>query len=292
MPPPNAPREGRIRRDQADDAEHAARGRDVRDLEAERAGAAIDEHDAAGELTRQRTGWCPPHRRRPMRLPPACRRVEHRAFDGGRQRRGPGLEHRAASPVTGASSVMSCSVAEGTAVCATLSAEDAAAGEPVMNCLSALLPAEATVSTPSVRGVVDRGRQIVIERLAVRRTQRHVDDVDVVADAAVAVRIEREIHRLEQRDAAARSRGRGARLERVQLRARSHAQLAGDDVGDVRAVTAERGRVGSADRIRIRVEQRCRLFGQLSPTKSYPPITLALGNRPSSAAVPGSSMTR
>ena len=45
---------------------------------------------------------------------------------------------------------MSCRVAEGTAVCATLSADDAAAGEPVMNCLSALLPAEATVNTPTL----------------------------------------------------------------------------------------------------------------------------------------------
>jgi len=40
------------------------------------------------------------------------------------------------------------SVEVGTSVCATLSAVAAAAGEPVMNCLSALLPAEATVSTP------------------------------------------------------------------------------------------------------------------------------------------------
>ena len=54
-------------------------------------------------------------------------------------------------PVTGASSVMSCSAADGTAVCATLSADEAAAGEPVMNCLSALLPADATVSTPATR---------------------------------------------------------------------------------------------------------------------------------------------
>ena len=53
------------------------------------------------------------------------------------------------SPVTGASSVMMFSVADGTAVCATLSAEVAAAGEPVMKGLSALLPAEATVSTPT-----------------------------------------------------------------------------------------------------------------------------------------------
>src|SRR5688572_16563698 len=45
---------------------------------------------------------------------------------------------------------MSCSVAEGTSVCATLKAEAAAPGEPVMNCLSALLPADATVSTPSL----------------------------------------------------------------------------------------------------------------------------------------------
>src|SRR5688572_30984776 len=52
-------------------------------------------------------------------------------------------------PVTGASSSMSCSVDEGTAVCATLNADEAAAGEPVMNCLSALLPAEATVNTPT-----------------------------------------------------------------------------------------------------------------------------------------------
>ena len=42
---------------------------------------------------------------------------------------------------------MICSDADGTAVCATLSAEEAAPGEPVMNCLSALLPADATVST-------------------------------------------------------------------------------------------------------------------------------------------------
>src|ERR1700704_5211814 len=53
------------------------------------------------------------------------------------------------SPVTGASNVMSCSAADGTDVCATLSAEAAAEGEPTMNCLSAALPAEATVSTPT-----------------------------------------------------------------------------------------------------------------------------------------------
>ncbi len=57
------------------------------------------------------------------------------------------------SPVTGASSVMSCSVADGTSVCATLSADVAAAGEPVMNCLSALLPADATVRTPAAEAL-------------------------------------------------------------------------------------------------------------------------------------------
>ncbi len=51
------------------------------------------------------------------------------------------------SPVL--SSVISCSTAEGTWVCATLSAVGAAAGEPVMYGLSAELPAEATVSTPT-----------------------------------------------------------------------------------------------------------------------------------------------
>ena len=61
------------------------------------------------------------------------------------------------SPVTGASSVMSCSVADGTAVCATLNADEAAAGEPVMNCLSALLPAEATVSTPTFAALSTAG---------------------------------------------------------------------------------------------------------------------------------------
>src|SRR5687768_14678846 len=53
------------------------------------------------------------------------------------------------SATIGASTFMICSEAEGTAVCATLNADVAAAGEPVMNCLSALLPADATVSTPS-----------------------------------------------------------------------------------------------------------------------------------------------
>src|ERR1041384_4253196 len=53
------------------------------------------------------------------------------------------------SPVIGATRVMSCNDDDGTSVCATLNAEEAAPGEPVMNCLSALLPAEATVNTPT-----------------------------------------------------------------------------------------------------------------------------------------------
>ena len=161
------------------------------------------------------------------------------------------------SPVIGASSVMSCSVADGTAVCATLRADVAAAGEPVMNCLSALLPAEATVRMPASRGVVHRGGQIVIERLTVRGTERHVDDVDMVAQVAVAVRIEGEVDGLEQRDATARGRGRGTRLDRVEDDARSYAAGAADDVGHMRAVTTERGRVRSADRIGIGQQRRC-----------------------------------
>src|SRR4051812_32567219 len=52
-------------------------------------------------------------------------------------------------PVTGASSCMICNEAEGTAVCATDNADDAAAGDPVMNCLPAALPADAMVRTPA-----------------------------------------------------------------------------------------------------------------------------------------------
>ena len=146
----------------------AARRRDVRDLEAERAGATIDEHDPAGELTRRvrigarRVGAADA-------LAAVGRRIEHRAFDGRRQRSGPRLEHRAAvardrreqrhelqrAPTAPRSARRS-------------SAEDAAPGEPVMNCLSALLPADATVSTPTCDGGVDRRRQVVVERLAVR----------------------------------------------------------------------------------------------------------------------------
>ena len=63
---------------------------------------------------------------------------------------------------------MSCSVDDGTSVCATLNADEAAAGEPVMNCLSALLPAEATVSTPTFAALSTASGQVVVERLTVR----------------------------------------------------------------------------------------------------------------------------
>ena len=56
-----------------------------------------------------------------------------------------------------------------------------------------------------VRRVVERRREVVLV-LAVRRAERQVHHVDAVGDVAVAVRVEREVHALQQRDAAARGR--------------------------------------------------------------------------------------
>ena len=189
VPRGESARERRFRRDQADDAENAACRLDVGDLRAEAAGAAIDQHDAACELTRS------------VRIATGCS-AQAVAFAGvlfgystapsiaavcgadqgwNTAKRGPGA--------AGARMSISRSVEVGTSVCATLSAVDAAAGEPVMNCLSALLPADATVNTPDLSRRIDRGGQIVIERLAVSRTQRHVDDVDVIGGGAITVRI-------------------------------------------------------------------------------------------------------
>ncbi len=141
-------------------------------------------------------------------------------------------------------------MADGTAVCATLNAEVAAAGEPVMNCLSALLPAEATVSTPSADAVVHRRRQIVVERLAIRRTERHVDDVDAVR----GIRRHRSDRPRSPWPATARCRCSEVAGAEQAFTAYINAPgatplLTGDDVGDMRAVAAVRGgiRRGESD---------------------------------------------
>ena len=97
---------------------------------------------------------------------------------------------------------------------------------------------------------VGRGERQVVFDLAVGRAERHVDHVDGIVGIAVAVRVEREVHALQQRNAVARRRDGAAHLHRQQLGAGRHAfvravrALAGNDVGDVCAMTVEVDRVG------------------------------------------------
>ena len=94
------------------------------------------------------------------------------------------------------------------------------------------------------RGLVDGQRQVVDERRAVIRPERHVEDVEMVLGLAVVVRVDGPVDGLQQADAGARRGDRRADLEGVQLDLRGDAQLAADDVGDVGAVALEVDRVG------------------------------------------------
>lgn len=75
--------------------------------------------------------------------------------------------------------------------------------------------------------------------------------------AAVTVRVSGVFHSLEQCDAAAGTRDRAADLDCIEADLGSHAELAADDVGDVRAVAASTGNRGRAaiDRICVRGER-------------------------------------
>ena len=89
------------------------------------------------------------------------------------------------------------------------------------------------------RRIVKGRREVIVKRRAVVSAQRHVDDVDGIRGVAIAVRIDREVHSLDQADAAAGVRVRGTDLDRVQIHfGRNAATRAADDIGDVRAVTA------------------------------------------------------
>ena len=166
------------------------------DLQAERAAATIDEHDLAGEFARQRTGLAPAASAQPRRLPPS-RRVEHRdrSLDGGGQRSRPGLEHRAAlrrrRQRGHGHQLQRRRRHRRLRHAQRRRGSRRRAGDEL---LVGAVAGRGDGQHAHLRGVVDRFGQVIVERLAVRRTQRHVDDVDAVANAAVAVRIEREVH--------------------------------------------------------------------------------------------------
>ncbi len=128
--------------------------------------------------------------------------------------------------------------ADGTAVWATDSALGVAAGVPETYGLSAPLPAAATVG-PRPRW---RSRPPATGRRRRPGRSREPSDMLMMSTwsvvTAVAVRVEGVVHAQQQRDAAAGGGDRGAHLDGVELDAGCDADLAADDVGDVRAVAA------------------------------------------------------
>ena len=98
---------------------------------------------------------------------------------------------------------------------------------------------------------IHRRGQIVVEGLAVVRTERHVDDVDSVIRVAIAVRVDGELHSLDERDAIARRCRGGANLDGVQLHVGRDALVSADDVGHMRSVAAGCRRIRCPDRIGI-----------------------------------------
>ena len=169
-------------------------------------------------------------------------------------------------------------------------------GEPTMKGLSELLPAEATTTTPRSAALFEGGGQVVLV-LAVRRADRQVHHVDPVGNVAVAVRIEGEVDTLQHREAAARRRDRAAHLDRVEQRARSHADRPADDVGDVRAVTAGAadGAGAAVDRIGVRhrrgrwarLRRRSRSRRRPWPSETARPATGSTDRRWSCRRPPG-----
>ena len=151
--------------------------------------------------------------------------------------------------------VISCNVADGTAVCATLNADDAAAGEPVMNCLSALLPAEATVSTPTFEALSTASDRSSSNGwpygepsdMLMMSTRSRMSPSPLGSSAKSMPWISATpLHDVAGAEQA---------LTAYDLCAREPHPAAGDDVGDVRAVTAESRGIGCADRIRIGLEE-------------------------------------
>ena len=84
---------------------------------------------------------------------------------------------------------------EGTSVCATLSAEDAAPGRAGDELLVRTV-AGGSHGEHVLDGGIDGRGQVVVEWLAVHRTQRHVDDVDVIVDVPSPFGSTREFHGL------------------------------------------------------------------------------------------------
>ena len=241
-------RERLLVRDEADDPDHAARQGDVRDLLAEVAGPTLDQDDEPVELTRAEgilglgvravrvvvvetapealairavvEGQLGVDHRGQVGRPVLVRRL----VDARELRRLDDLEERELGRGNGG-------LRDG---------QGARRGRRRARDIRLVraVAGRSDRQDPDVGGVFDGLRQVIVEGLTVVVPERHVDDVDVVGGDPVAVRVEGVVHAQQERDAAA---GRGdcrAHLDGLDLDAGGDADLAADDVGDVRAVAA------------------------------------------------------
>jgi len=216
---------------EADDADEAASRADVRDLDAEGTRPTVDEDD----LPRERTG-----RERVAAEQVAARAVAvlHRRLDHRGERCRPRLPDRREAPGDGCRGDDLHERQERARHRGLRHGQRARRGRrgAVGVRLVAAVARGRDGQHTRLGGVLDGGGEVVVERLAVGRAERHVDDVDAVAELAVTVGVQRELHALDQGDARAGGGDGGADLHGVQVDVRSDAAHAADDVRDVGAV--------------------------------------------------------